>query len=1779
MSTVKEQITGNVGQSPAEALEAQVRSVLEHAVEAQRQGLRVYESLQNLNEVIRTEYGSRVLHELIQNAHDAHEPGDRGRIAIKLVVQSESKGVLYIANGGRGFRREDVEAIKNLATSAKEVGKDIGNKGLGFRSIEALTDDVQIYSRGSARQTDRFDGYCFRFAEAEEIEKILRSYCNVDAATSRKVAGTVPRYLVPRPLEQQRDEVASYAHRGYATVIVAPLHTAEAVELAKSQVRALADLDVPLLLFLDRIAEIRIDVEIPNQQSYRRRLRRRQTVIDIVPTLAGYRMYEVRVGEDKRFLVVRREVDKERLQRAVERSIHRVPQLKRWLNWKGQPVVSVAVGLSPDAVTKGRLYNFLPMGEEATSPLLGYLDAPFFADINRRNADLELPLNKTLMEAAAEACAAATLSIVKHDLSVLQHAVFDLIAWTGEHAEKLDDALVEAGSSLHDAPVIPAIAIEGRRGWACLSEINIWPEGTFSILKARAVAKQVGARLVSSSELDSTRLVRLKEVAKRIGLWSLSPSGPELAEWSEAFARSLLDRKATPRIWSQFYEDLSRIFHATAENLEELSGKSILYDRLGKLRQSGGHDGTTRTGVFVRSEAAKGKRTKAGVPFPPPNLARRYHFLDKSITFRPETLVAFVEADLIREYDPVEALAGLKSALGANPNDNRRQEALSWAFQVWRIERGRIGEELRNADLRVPTRTGWQPATHAAFSASWTRVGQTLENFLVEAAKVSRDCQQALHRLLIGFENWPTIQGASKRDWMPFLEFIGVTDGLRPVVACMPSSSSPAYWNRLLHSGKETEGLDGDWCAEVVHVNLNHPHTDYRRSNEARRLPGQIEHEELPEASKEAFCALAFEHLKAHGAKFFAFEIGRFERHYRRDWDRRELPTPLATFLRSKAWIATDTQEEVSFRRVNECWAARTKRGGPPRFVDRMSSTIVDFSDDKDLVELAFSEKLGLRDWQSQDTAVDRLKDLATVSMVLASHDRPAFRREYQRAWWDVVQAGIPLPTELSLTVNRRGRLEELNGDPEAPPNVIVTENAQQFEARVLSSAGQAVLEVGGDTSTDKVADLLDESGTFRPCRLDGAGVRLLVDDESFVPSASDPPLTSLGLSWLPEVTVLGHELLGEQLEQGIQSATVDKRVRAIRVRCCKAITLVINEKEVSLTETMARYAFEHEALPTLILTDVLSLDWTTLARGLSGPISRLIDSRLRSLEPLLLRLALDQVSGALDVPSDETLAKALECDVQTVQEHRAALRTDLGHLLHLLMPVVAYFKGPELARQLESEADRAGTTFDVAGWLRTQLADAAFAPEALINACERASDRAALRRELKLDYERFNRALVKTGELPLSNEAELRRLYEAYRDQMRPTLIDRLRRHHAADFRKGSDLSTYVERKRLTFLPLDPAWILTRETLESEAVEAHVSRLLDETLGKDRVINLPALDQLLESNRKSVREFASDAAPVVEAWCRRNQGAVPEPWRDGGPHSVVQSLENAGLLDFELVSIEQVSVLCRRAVCWPLGMPATLDRTALGLKQTEVEKEEKRRKQERQQKEIERRSIHFAGRSLDTGDPSFAHTLQQVAKDCIARDDAWFERSRQRTRLVEFATAAQSRDGGGHQDGRTGGARGRPRQLPEAQRQAMGMASEWLAFEFLRRRHDGFVDETCWVSENRAHFFGGDKGDDGAGYDFRVTTPQATWLYEVKSSLEDAGEFELTANELRVASRASKDGQRRYRILYVPFVFSPERWCVLELPNPMGEATRTRFKEIGRGSVRFRFERRQSGE
>ncbi|MGF6409391.1 sacsin N-terminal ATP-binding-like domain-containing protein [Paraburkholderia sp. MM5482-R1] len=1755
---------------PVEYLETQVRAILEHAVDAHGKNIKVYESLKNLNEVIGTEYGNRVLYELLQNAHDAHRSGESGRIAIKLVINGDDDGTLYVANDGTGFRTKDVESVRNMATSAKDVGEGIGNKGLGFRSLEAITDDVRIYSRHGSQSTKRFDGYCFRFATVAEIEEILRSL-GVDQETSSLVSRNIPRYLAPVPLDAHPEDIQAYAKDDYATVIAAPLKTEVAVTLAKQQVEALTHPDVPLMLFLDRINEISIEISGRHLQPMRRQLKRRQRELGTIASLPGASLHEVELDAQQRYAVVRYEVGKDIVLDAVRRSIPRAHQLKRWLDWKGIPVVSVAVGLSSGTVEAGRLYNFLPMGVKASAPVRGYLDGPFFTDIDRQNADASLPLNETLIMASARACAAAVLAGVEGLGSLPEHSIFDMFAWSGDSAPMFDRALEEAGTSLAKARVVPIFAPSKEKHWSSLSEVCIWPTGSFSVLKDRDVATRVGASL-ASSKLDKLRTDRLKLIARRARRFDdLVPSSSALTKWTVAFAQSLLNRKAAPRVWSAFYEDLLELFKGANTGLKLLSGSAIFLDRAGKLRSDGSTDEERRGGVYVRSDVPKGKRKKAGMPLPPATLARRYRFLDDRIILRRETLDAFVNAKLLHEYDPVEALSGLKAALGSNADPSRRSEALKWAFDVWRAVGSPLDDVVRKAGLFVPTLSGWHPANEAMFSTSWSSQGKVLENYLVTCAAVSPDCNLTLGLLLASQQDWPAPIQDSKRDWIRFLELLGVTDGLKPYAARMQYSADGYMWQRRVDHGDTSAGLDADWCAEVKGINFGHPYTRYEMQGAVWRLPGQLEHDKLPETAKEAFCVLAFKHLKMRGTRFLQFRVGRFER-AERDWDSRILPTPLGAFLRSKPWIATTSHEGLTFRPPRQCWASQQRRGGPPRFLDRIAEAVADLPDEEELAKLAFSKALGLRDWLNPATAIERLRDLAAATAGLASNDRPTFRKEYQRAWEETISSSLSLPVDLKLVVMRRSQFELLAGNVDDPPAVVIVADAQRFEARVLSSAGQAVLEVG-HASSESVATKISATRSFNPRRLNAVDVRLLVDGTPFLPRPGDPPLTSFGLDWLPEVVVIGHELRAEALERGILSTTVNRRVRAIRVRRCSEISLILDDETLKTSDQLPWYAYEHDELPTLILNDELPLSLATLAETLSGGIARLIDPRLRSLENTMLRLALGSASTQLESPSDEVLAHVFDCDLQTIRDHRAALRTDLDHILSLLVPLVAYLRGVPLSRQLKMEVEREGVRFDLRKWLRDNLGVQSLTPDEIVVACEKAESPAALRRTLDLDFARFNEVLTALGEEPISNAAELQRVYEAYLSSMRTEIVDRLRRRYTRDFREESDLSTYTKQKELGFLPFNQEWCQSYDTLDTEMVQTYVGQLLDGALGPDAAENLEPLKRVLEANRKIVRSFATEAAPVVRAWCRQHDVAAPAAWLHDEAQAIVRQLEDHGLLDFEVLNMPSIPGFCVRCQCWPGAMPPTIDEAKLQLDKEEIGAEEKRREQERARIELERRSIHFGGGSFDTRDPNFAGNFQEEAEKWLQRDENWYQRSQQRPRMTTFSDPDASPSGGSGGTGTNGGARSHEQKLSDAQRTAMGVASEWLAFQYLSRRHQGHVDENCWVSENRIRFFGGGKGKDSAGYDFLVKTPTCDWMYEVKSSLDNGGEFELTANEMRVASTASKDGRRRYRILYVPFVFSPEKWRILELPNPMGEATRNRFKIVGRGSVRMRFE------
>ncbi|MFD3793306.1 hypothetical protein ABZ326_06020 [Streptomyces californicus] len=87
--------------------------------------------------------------ELVQNAADAisgisdDQSGFAGRAEIVLDPENRT---LYCANAGRPFSRNGITAITHAHFSGKR-GDEIGRFGLGFKSVLAVSDAPQVFSR------------------------------------------------------------------------------------------------------------------------------------------------------------------------------------------------------------------------------------------------------------------------------------------------------------------------------------------------------------------------------------------------------------------------------------------------------------------------------------------------------------------------------------------------------------------------------------------------------------------------------------------------------------------------------------------------------------------------------------------------------------------------------------------------------------------------------------------------------------------------------------------------------------------------------------------------------------------------------------------------------------------------------------------------------------------------------------------------------------------------------------------------------------------------------------------------------------------------------------------------------------------------------------------------------------------------------------------------------------------------------------------------------------------------------------------------------------------------------------------------------------------------------------------------------------------------------------------------------------------------------------------------------------------------------------------------
>ncbi|MER5778684.1 DEAD/DEAH box helicase family protein [Streptomyces sp. NPDC002039] len=212
--------------TPDAGLVREVGGQFDRALASYRANAHLVSEHANHEESIRVGgYANRTLLELVQNAADAMSGGgdDQSECAgrVEIVLDPENQ-TLYCANAGRPFSRNGLTAITHAHLSGKR-GDEIGRFGLGFKSVLAVSDAPQVFSRSVSfefnSRTARTE--IGRIAPTAKRRPILRTPTVIDPlavfaedpilAGLAEWASTVMRLPHASNLVRLREEIASFA--------------------------------------------------------------------------------------------------------------------------------------------------------------------------------------------------------------------------------------------------------------------------------------------------------------------------------------------------------------------------------------------------------------------------------------------------------------------------------------------------------------------------------------------------------------------------------------------------------------------------------------------------------------------------------------------------------------------------------------------------------------------------------------------------------------------------------------------------------------------------------------------------------------------------------------------------------------------------------------------------------------------------------------------------------------------------------------------------------------------------------------------------------------------------------------------------------------------------------------------------------------------------------------------------------------------------------------------------------------------------------------------------------------------------------------------------------------------------------------------------------------------------------------------------------------------------------------------------------------------------------
>ncbi len=1815
---------------------------------------RVFKQNQSLSAHVTADYHGRFLIELIQNGHDAH-PRNRsdGEIEVLLAADEGAAGTLYVANRGAAFGTRNVDALCEMGLSSKPPGEAIGNKGLGFRSVAHITDQPEIYSSRDNGMGAGFDGYRFTFAQGAQLDTLLPT------ATLGALARTdMPRFFVPLWLDDDPPAVREFAARGFSTVIRLPLRDAVALKAVRDEIGGLTRQSVPVMLFLRRLATLtlrldgRLEGQAPGDIPASASLRREEHALgesDDAPSL-------VDLGEAGEYLVARRPIDESDMKRTIAEGLAAQQLPTSWEGWHGDGEVALAIRLG-DGLVHPRLYTFLPMGRDAEAPFNGYLHGSFFPSSNRKAIDTGVALNQLVLEAAIALAATTVRWIVdqagKAPLAGLSRenmacATADLVAWRDppglgtRAADEDDDTLVRPGlpaqiiaalvaafdaNAIADAAIIPCLSpwsgdpllrpSRGQIAWRNAGVARVVQAG-HPAFAPEVVAEHGAAAGVAPiwPGLGDRRITALKHTLN-IRDWSslLSTMGlAERARVAGSLAASLpRGKKPSWTRWQAFYRDLPGFMD---NNAAPLAGQAILFCEDGSLRAAR-DEAAEDSAVTPRRRRRKGEQVEASVFFPPKGgsdeqalgpelfppapLAPYFAFLAEKLPWFGELAAAraFLETKLVDAFESEIVLTRISQVVQSEATRAVRSSGLRWAFAVWRrsVAVRRPVALSTQYRLFVPTMTGdFIPAADAVFSASWPEdmLGRRLQALLEASPDGCSDLQTVAERRLAATS--ASLFGTKRTaDWATFLEGVGVQRGLRPVGIKVPDAVVAARlcdFSFCRELGIGEEGAKA-WRADVsAQVGLGLPSsTRYVFRHPLWWLPGQGDHHRFSAEARDIYAGLIIAWLETATDQF------RTEVHHQHftQADSRDWPTPVASFLRSAAWMPVDEPTPSGFehghRKPQEVWLPSPTSERYPPFLRRPSFRLQQSLSraSKTAVELLARYAL-LRTFNASDTLVEQLVFLTAqfIAGSVSRYNEQEFLNNYHKTWRrladqfathaDILAKKAPPPQLIARCKGQTVAVAvPLKGAVEL---VYVRDCDDQIAPGLIAALGHSVLDT-------RHADPLKSSKLFKA--LYGARIKLVSEIDyqlrvSCVALDDLPPAAPLSqhCPWLrPMVAVALEALRGAELGRlPADRSTILAKLDHIEYHVARTIDFWLEGVNVTPVDIRPAYAFECGADRELVVAlHGGELSWKTVESSLQA-ICAAIDQPtiFPNMRILARQLASDGAAVAGDVHDAadvQRLCAALMLDDQAGESANSALGERFDRQLPWFRAIVHLAGGERaLSAWLAGEAAALADRGALQTLLGQCLAGTALVAVDVLDACKLSFSTEQVRERLALDFAAFNISLADTGGVPdIDSEGQARQLtYHVAEHEI--AILDALRAQAAPKLDAFVPDPDYARlRTAARQLKPEPAWAMLYHRIPDEVLAVWLTAWLAEIgappLGHTPA-GLPSIATVREGNSPAVRKFAQKAAPLARSWAAMKALPCHEIWRDVEADARLRAtLDAAGVFDFKPLDAEALMRWCAVLGLWPAGMPLSLDRAALGIAETDVEAALQREREDKETREAEARSLTFDGKPIDPRGADWDHLSTMIA-GALPRSVKGMSLATMSDLLP--ATGRVRRTSSRRNASST--ADRSYRGTPQEKLDMIGRLGELVVYHWLKARLPQQDIDRAWISGN-ATLITGQSGDDGRGYDFQVDYRRQKLLIEVKASTSDPCEFEMGETEVRRAREvAQARTAERYLVAYVGNVTTPGEVILELLPNPMSSEGDEVLDMIGQG-IRWGFSKR----